>query len=75
MFNTGLKTPKLNTNLANQVNNRMNDAVTTAADVVNVDTRFLNENTPTQPIHELGNIKTTNPSNGFIPRLTSFASF
>ena len=44
MFNTGLKTPKLNTNLANQVNNRMNDAVTTAADVVNVDTRFLNEN-------------------------------
>ena len=75
MFNTGLKTPKLNTNLANQVSNTMNQAVPNAADVVNMDPRFLNENTPTPPIHEMGNVKTTNPSSGFIPRLTSFSSF
>ena len=75
MFNTGLKTPKLNTNLANQVSNTMNQAVPNAADVINMDPRFLNENTPTPPIHEMGNVKTTNPSSGFIPRLTSFSSF
>ena len=75
MFNTGLKTPKLNANLANQVSNVMNQGVPNAADVVNVDPRFLNENTPTPPIHEMGNVKTTNPSSGFIPRLTSFSSF
>ena len=74
-FNTGLKTPKLNTNLANQVSNTMNQVVPNAADVVNMDPRFLNENTPTPPIHEMGNVKTTNPSSGFIPRLTSFSSF
>lgn len=75
MFNTGLKTPKLNANLANQVSNVMNQGIPKAADVVNVDPRFLNENTPTPPIHEMGNVKTTNPSSGFIPRLTSFSSF
>ena len=40
-----------------------------------VDPKFLNENTPTQNIHELGDIKTNNPSSGFIPRLTSFSAF
>jgi hypothetical protein len=75
MFNTGLKTPKLNANLANQISNTMNQGIPKAADVVNVDPRFLNENTPTPPIHEMGNVKTTNPSSGFIPRLTSFSSF
>ena len=75
MFNTGLKTPKLNANLANQVSNVMNQGIPNAADVVNIDPRILNENVPTPLIHEMGNVKTTNPSSGFIPRLTSFSSF
>jgi len=45
------------------------------ANVVNVDPRFLNENKPTQLVDEINNIKNINPSNGFIPRLTSFAAF
>jgi hypothetical protein len=66
--------PQLNQNLMSGINNTINNTVESAK-VVNVDQRFANENTPTQLTHEMANIKTNNPSNGFIPRLTSFSAF
>lgn len=73
-LNPSVKTPQLNPNFMKRVEDTVETA-TEAAKVVNIDPRFINENIPTQNIHELGNIKTNNPSSGFIPRLTSFSSF
>ena len=73
-LNPSVKTPQLNPNFMKRVEDTVETA-TEAANVVNIDPRFINENIPTQNIHELGNIKTDNPSSGFIPRLTSFSSF
>jgi hypothetical protein len=64
-LNPGIQIPDINT-----------EFVEKASGIANViPPKFTDENIPTQLTSEIGNIKTNNPSSGFIPRLTSFSAF
>jgi hypothetical protein len=64
-LNPGIQIPDINT-----------EFVEKAPGIANViPPKFIDENIPTQLTSEIGNIKTNNPSSGFIPRLTSFSAF
>jgi hypothetical protein len=71
---SSMKTPTLNTDVTSLLDKTM-DTVSKAADTVNIDTRALAHNKPTQLIHEISHIKSNGRSNGFIPMLTSFSAF
>ena len=71
-------TPQMNPDLMKGVGRALTQTTAAASKAVNMDPRFLNENTPTPLTNEIANTKSdpsTTSGNGFIPRLTSFSGF
>jgi hypothetical protein len=64
-LNTDIKIPKIAEKIVEDTSKLANI----------VPPRFENENTPTPLVNEITNVKQNSPSDGFIPRLTSFSKF